>query len=289
MEELPVELKILVCNHLSIAEYLRLFSANKALYENRVPYYGRHYLLNNTQFELCCRKGKIEYIDNLLQTDLYDPLLVLVKFGLDPFVEHLMTQCDPSKGHNQALKIAAENGHLSTVKLLLSDPRVEPCDWALVAACDNGHTNVVQFLLRLPQIDPSDCMNMPIQRAAFRGYLDIVHLLLKDPRVDPSANHNCAIRAAASCGHASVCELLLCDSRVNPAALSNWALRKACENGHKEVVLILLQDTRVNPNDMNAAAIRSAKRFGHFSIVNILKRDPRQKLLLGLFVPIKLI
>jgi hypothetical protein len=124
---------------------------------------------------------------------------------------------DPSVKYNFAIRWAAPNGHLDTVKLLLQDNRVDPSDggnYAIQGAADNGHLEVVKLLLQDHRVDPSDNDNYAIRWAARNRHLEVVKLLLQNDRVDPNTMNNFAIRWAAHSGNLKVVKLLLQDHRV---------------------------------------------------------------------------
>jgi hypothetical protein len=52
------------------------------------------------------------------------------------------------------------------------------------------HSQIIKVLLSDPRVDPSDENNYAIRLASYYGYLKIVKLLLSDPRVDPSDENN---------------------------------------------------------------------------------------------------
>ena len=127
---------------------------------------------------------------------------------------------NPGGYENSAIKMAAREGRLEVVRLLLSDKRVDPStrtNFAIKMAAENGHLEVVKLLLQDPRVDPSDGGDYAIRRAATNGHLELVELLLKDKRVDPSAQDNYAIGVAAYNGHLGVVEMLLADKRVSDA------------------------------------------------------------------------
>ena len=84
-------------------------------------------------------------------------------------------------------------GHFDVVKKLL--PRVDPSDVndAIRWASENGHFEVVRLLLSDPRVDPADDNNEAIRLASRNGHFEVVRLLLADPRVDPSENYYYAI------------------------------------------------------------------------------------------------
>ncbi|KAJ3018115.1 UNVERIFIED_CONTAM: hypothetical protein HDU68_011309 [Siphonaria sp. JEL0065] len=124
---------------------------------------------------------------------------------------------DPSCQDSLCIRLAAYNGLVQAVKLLLSDSRV----------------------------DPSAKDNEAIYKASKNGHLEIVQLLLQEPRVNPSGDDNYAIGVASINGHLEIAQLLLQDPRVDPSAMINDAIGQASENGHLEIVQLLLQDPRV--------------------------------------------
>lgn len=81
-------------------------------------------------------------------------------------------------------------GELEVIKLLLSDPRVDPsaCEnEAIRNATKNGHLEVVKLLLSDPRVDPSACKNIAFQNASISGNKDLILALLSHPKVDPDA------------------------------------------------------------------------------------------------------
>jgi hypothetical protein len=57
---------------------------------------------------------------------------------------------DPSARCNEAIGVAAGQGHVAIVRALMLDPRIEPSDeddCGLSEACENGHLDVVKFLI----------------------------------------------------------------------------------------------------------------------------------------------
>ena len=78
---------------------------------------------------------------------------------------------NPADQNNQAIVKAAKGGHTETVKLLLSDPRVNPADQhhkAIILASENDHSGIIQLLISDPRIDPS-CLNLLIINALANG------------------------------------------------------------------------------------------------------------------------
>ena len=73
--------------------------------------------------------------------------------------------------------MASVNGHSSVVKLLLSDPRVDPAA-SICNAIQFGRLEVVAALLADPRVDPNtDVLNEAICLASENGYTDVVRFL----------------------------------------------------------------------------------------------------------------
>ena len=179
---------------------------------------------------------------------------------------------------NQEFINAAKTGNTDKVKLLLTNPEVDPAaknSEAIRRASQHGHLEVVRLLLKDPRVDPAADNNFAIRRASNNGLLEVVRLLLADPRVNPAANNNFAIRFASRNGHTDTVRLLLEDSRVDPAADDNYAIQLASLNRHVEVVRLLLADPRVDPAADDNQAIRWASERGHVKMVRLLLVDPR--------------
>jgi hypothetical protein len=84
---------------------------------------------------------------------------------------------DPSVRANDAVCLAAANGHVNVVKLLLQDERVSPAaqeNNAVFYAAWNGHCDVLEILLADPRIDGTAAIPVASSRA--------VHVLLEDER-----------------------------------------------------------------------------------------------------------
>jgi hypothetical protein len=146
---------------------------------------------------------------------------------------------------------------------------------ALLLAAANGHVDVVDYLIRHAMIDPSAHNNNVVRETARFGRLAVVERLLQDPRVDPSANNNYAVIFAARNKHLAVVGRLLQDKRVDPSADDNLAVRWAAQNGHLAVVERLLRDPRVDPSAEDNYALRLAAVNGHVAVVDRLLEDDR--------------
>ena len=191
---------------------------------------------------------------------------------IDVVKELLEKGVDPSAEDDEAIRVAAENGHTEVVRRLLDDNRVDPAamdNYAIRVAAANNHPKVLELFLKLDddRVDPGAANNIAIGNAADNGFLEVVQLLLDDDRVNASQfENNFAIREAANEGHTKVVQLLLNwkganGERVDPRVDDNDAICKSAQRGHTEVVRLLLgwkgnNGERVNPAaDENFAII----------------------------------
>ena len=82
----------------------------------------------------------------------------------------------PDIKHNYPLRIAATNGYVDLVQLLMEDARVDPSDLEQDAC-------TILLLLTCPIV----------KTAAKNGHHGVVSVLLKDKRVDPAVSSNYGI------------------------------------------------------------------------------------------------
>ena len=157
------------------------------------------------------------------------------------------------------LIIAARNGHLISVKILLSykadiedrgtvkienDVR-EGCTplWAAAAA---GHLNVVKLLIEQnADVDVRTSKGeTPLKAAAYDGYLDIVRCLVESG-ADVNAQSNSGdtpLMVACFCGHLSVVTYLINKGAIMDLQSKDGrtALHGAAQRGHLEIVSELM-------------------------------------------------
>ena len=134
-------------------------------------------------------------------------------------VNELLHVCDPSLNDNEAIKVAAELGHMNIVEILIKDTRVNPADqnnWGIRGAASYGHTDTVAVLLKDTRVNPADQNNNALVWAAKNGHTNTVATLMKDTRVNPADINKFAIRWAAQYGHTNTVATLIKDNRVNP-------------------------------------------------------------------------
>ena len=182
-----------------------------------------------------------------------------------------------------ALAIAARNGHLETVRLLVErgaevDALTGKGKIALPLAAGEGHVDIVHFLLDSgASINATDGREMTaLMSAAERGHLEIVNLLLDNGAKFTAINEGdtTALQMAAESGHLEIVRRLLdIGLPVNVSEYDGWtALMLAAEKGHLEIVCFLLDnDADVNASDDDGrTALTQAAGEGHLEIVRRL-------------------
>lgn len=142
---------------------------------------------------------------NLSRADAHQQLLDCAKLGDCPGISRLLALgVDPKCRQSVALCIAAANGHIDCVKILLSasDPKAHGSA-ALLSAAENGHPECVALLI--PVSDPAVESSDALLRAAERGHAECVSLLV--PVSNAKANNSAPICRAVGGGtpNASSC------------------------------------------------------------------------------------
>lgn len=189
---------------------------------------------------------------------------------------------EAAANRNEALRVAAEIGHLEIVERLLQIPAVvdqatvyENC--ALRQAAENGHLAVVERLLQIQAVAND---KSALRVAARYGILEIVEQQLQiQALVDQATDlDNYALRMAARYGHLPVVERLLQIQAVvdQATALDNYALRVAASYGHPAVVERLLQIPAVveQATALDNYAVRQAAARGHLAVRDRLLEIP---------------
>lgn len=182
---------------------------------------SRHHLTDNHNFELHKGKALIHILANEGNYMLLERALKACKDPIDLEIEDVNGQT--------ALNIAARNGHLEIVQLLLSlkpstsDPKFKQVDvnhadrdgWSpLRSASWGGHTEVVKLLIDQPfcAIDLADKEERTALRAAaWSGHEDILKILIKAGADVNSVDKQgrTSLIAASYMGHYDIVEILL--------------------------------------------------------------------------------
>ena len=87
-------------------------------------------------------------------------------------------------------------------------------DEFIIFAYEKGHIYIVKILLSNPNVDPSDFNNFSLTLAAKNGNIDVVSLLIKDKRIDPACLENAPIQLAFQNDHIDIVNLLIGNERV---------------------------------------------------------------------------
>ena len=155
---------------------------------------------------------------------------------------------------NNALSLAAGNGHLEVVKYLHETCHVNKSDWAISNASLNGHLEVVKYLHETVHAEVDEDA---ISNASANGHLDVVKYLYETCHayVDDEAIIN---------GHLDVVKYLheTCHAKISPAAIITASL---C--GSLDLVKYLVETCHV---EVPENAIDLALGNGHLEVVKYL-------------------
>ena len=187
--------------------------------------------------------------------------------------------------YDTALMLAASEGHLEVVELLLNtwayafkNAEDSNGNTALMLAASEGHLEVVELLLKVganKEATDNDGQTALIL-AASKGHLEVVKMLLKaGAKVDATSIKGAtALIFAATEGHAETVDILLKAGAKKEARDSdgNTALMCAVERGHVAVVEMLLKagaNKEAVTYDGDTALISAASE-GHVAVVELL-------------------
>lgn len=200
------------------------------------------------------------------------PLLWAVRAGQQAVVKWLLNRVESKavfdKGAiNEALCLAAEDGHEAIMKMLLQHhDDTKPASGSflerrlLMRAAKHGHEPIVRLLLPRKDVAADSSSRSAILRealfdAAMAGHEAVIKLLLNQDNVTAdftTSNGYTPLAVAASSGHEAVVKLLLNRDEVSVnSTASHWngdkctPLNSASENGHVEVVKLLLGQEQV--------------------------------------------
>ncbi len=123
---------------------------------------------------------------------------------------------NPLAQNSLAIIYASRNGNTTIVEDLLSlgaDPSVYNNE-AIILACKYRNLDVIKILLSDPRVNPADRENIAIITASMNNNEKVLKLLLSNDRIDPSDQNNLALRSAIRCNQNNIIELLSLDMRT---------------------------------------------------------------------------
>ena len=149
----------------------------------------------------------------------------------------------------EALYLAADNGHLDVVKYLVELGADN--EYALKLVARDGHLDIVKYLVEQgADIHARD--EDALRSAAMNGHLDVVKYLV-ELGANIHARNEEALVVAAGNGHLDVVEYLV-ELGANLHIIGEYPLRLAAGNGHLDVVKYLVElgaNSQVILNDAN--------------------------------------
>lgn len=141
-------------------------------------------------------------------------------YGRDHIMQQLLDdgRADPTSDDHQPIKLTVKRGHVSTLRILLKDPRVTP-NASLAATLHFSFPSL-------------RCDLYLLHLATTNNHPDVVQVLLQDGRVDPTAHNCCVLREALSHGSHRIVDLLMADFRVRTALYDDEDLYEELQGGH---------------------------------------------------------
>ena len=230
--------------------------------------YGRYILhrysgyLSQMSLNYACIHGHINCVYEILK----DPLSRIV----------------PHYSNSYAFQAASWNNRYDIVKLLLTDPRIDPTanyNFAIKYSARWGFYDTVKVLLEDSRIDPSIEQNTPIKNAVKSCNIDVIGLLLDDPRVDVTESPLSALYLSCidPITH-NIANFICKHPNTNISANDNEALKYAAKNGYIDIVEFLIKDPRIDINAGNGIVFYNAIASDCVAIVKMLMDDPRLEL-----------
>jgi hypothetical protein len=261
--ELPAEVHVVVLRDLPTVEIARLACVQKAFWNAWMvlrlthPRYAApergvlEALYRLTRFVRAASLGDVAVLRVMMATGVNEQGEPLV--ARTPIFARAWT-APPTRQVDLALLAAVSAGHTQAVELLIAaGADVDGGDGeALRAAAENGHVDVLRVLLRV-SVDFFDTASLDVLLAACgSGHLSVVQLLL-DHGVELRTGRDAALREACARGHADIAQFLI-DRGADVHAEGDEAMHEAAANGHQHIVVLLTQLANVRAGDDQALA-----------------------------------
>jgi len=198
------------------------------------------------------RSGKKAMMEQLMahldmsETQRFQYIEAALNAGHFSLAKEMLSRVHDRRWLNRIFVVAAKNGYLDIVKMLVDDLPHRIYDEALRVAVDANQLATVELLLA-KEVNPANHKNQLLHLSASKGHLAVFKRLLIDPRVDAAyRSYNKILPTAAASGHLDIVKCLLRDPRVNPAKYDNCALRAAIHGHYTEIIETLCADPRMN-------------------------------------------
>jgi len=201
-----------------------------------------------------------------------DALILAARNGHVDTVKLLMRSCSPLEGDSQALYEASLHGHADVVfqLVLFSDAKARGSR-ALIAACRSGHLEVVKHLL--PFSSKIQCAQRGFEVAAEHNHEAVIKFLIGSGLPDPEDTYSLGLNIAAAKGYAPLVRTLLwaiVRTGFAPRKFGQEALFVAAKNGHAEVVKSVLEFA--HKSAYPEAALCAALLGAHDAVADLLVR-----------------
>ncbi|KAN0074399.1 Ankyrin repeat-containing domain protein [Elaphomyces granulatus] len=278
LSDFPPELLLKIATHLDAAETNVLACTNR----------GLHNLLNDGL-----------YCWDVTQT-LSGSLIWGAENGVEGTIQWAVDAAQKfkliSESFHIALQIAAMQGHVPIVELLLKVHGINPNFEGgrlqaapLLLAADKGHSAIVELLLAVVNINPDvrggdGHGHTPLISACHMGHVSIVQQLLARTDVDFNCTGNyhgfCGTPLITACRerHPEIIKLLLAKDGIEINLVhGSTPLVIAAERGLVEVMEILVRDNNLNPNiadEDGDYALGEAAYEGYIDAMKLLLTRP---------------
>ena len=221
-------------------------------------------------------------IEESLKRVVNMPYPAVIKLLLEQYLPHASAPCRHLLG--RILIKAAEKGYSEIVDLVLrrhgsNDQEGSDREHALTLAAQNGHVAVVALLLKKTPINKnvSDSKaRTPLYWAVLNGHIDVVGLLLNAGAQIDKADEakRTPLWVAANSGHVEIVKLLAYSGASLDArdCFLQTPLFAAASGGHLSIVTLLAQlDADLNlPDKRDQTPLFVAAQSGYLEIVSVL-------------------